>query len=65
MTTAFGNKIPRRGTQADAALRRHFLKKGRTKQLLKRDIEKLQQQAEREMARSNAARGVDPGRRPA
>lgn len=60
MKTAFGNHTPRRGTAADAALRRHFLKEARTRQPRKADIEKLRRQAQREMARSNALRGVDP-----
>lgn len=49
-------KRPRRGTPADAALRRHFLKKERTKLPQKRDLERFKEQAEREMARADARR---------
>ena len=53
-TTRTQTKRPRRGTPADAALRRHLLKKDRTKLPRMRDIEKLRVQAEKEMAIANA-----------
>lgn len=54
MTTGYSNKRPRRGTPADAKLRRHFLKKERTKLPRRRDLERLRIQAEKEMGTSNA-----------
>ena len=56
----FKNKLPRRGTRVDVAMRKHSLKNQRARLPRARDLEELRLRAEGEMARSNAMRGVHP-----
>ena len=60
----FKNKLPRRGTRADVAMRKHALKSQRVRLPRARDLEELRLRAEGEMARSNAIRGVHPAGSP-
>ncbi len=56
----FKNRLPRRGTRADVAMRKHALKSRRARLPRASDLERLRSEAEREMARSNAMRGIHP-----
>lgn len=58
--TGFKNRLPRRGTRQDAAMRKHRLKNQRDRLPRTRDMDKLLLQAQRDMAREVAGFGVGP-----
>ena len=54
----FRNKLPRKGTRQDVAMRKHALKTNRNRLPRSRDLEKLKVESERALARSSAMLGV-------
>lgn len=53
--TGFRNRWPRRGSRADVAMRRKKLKSERSRLPRRKDLDKLKQQAEVDMARTIVA----------